>query len=139
MKIHFYGAAKEVTGTCYLLETGSHKVLIDCGIFQGSHDDSKRNLLPFPFEPQEIDAVFVTHPHMDHVGRVPQLVKRGYKGPIFATPPTVELAQLLWKDMLNVMKDAQKRDKIPPMYDEHDVEHATEKLEDVEYGKAVGI
>lgn len=139
MKVHFYGAAKEVTGTCYLLETGSHKVLIDCGIFQGGDGDGKRNLLPFPFKPQEIDAVFVTHPHMDHVGRVPQLVKRGYRGPIFATPPTVELAQLLWKDMLNVMKDAKKRDKIEPMYDLHDVERAAEKLEDVEYGKAVSI
>ena len=139
MKVHFYGAAKEVTGTCYLLETGSHKVLIDCGIFQGGAGDSKRNLLPFPFKPQEIDAVFVTHPHMDHVGRVPQLVKRGYRGPIFATPPTVELAQLLWKDMLNVMKDAKKRDKIEPMYDEHDVERSAEKLEDVEYGKEVTI
>lgn len=139
MKVHFYGAAKEVTGTCYMLETGSHKVLIDCGIYQGGNGDSQRNLLPFPFKPQEIDAVFVTHPHMDHVGRVPQLVKRGYRGPIFATPPTVELAQLLWHDMLNVMKDAKKRDKIEPMYDLHDVERAAEKLEDVEYGKAVTI
>lgn len=139
MKIHFYGAAREVTGTCYLLETGSQKVLIDCGIFQGEHDDSKRNLLPFPFSPQEIDAVFVTHPHMDHVGRVPQLVKRGYRGPIFATPPTVDLAQLLWKDMLNVMEDAHKRGDVPPMYDEHDVEHAAEKLEAIEYGQAVTV
>lgn len=139
MKVHFYGAAKEVTGTCYLLETGSHKVLIDCGIYQGGNGDSQRNLLPFPFKPSEIDAVFVTHPHMDHVGRVPQLVKRGYRGPIFATPPTVELAQLLWHDMLNVMKDAKKRDKIEPMYDLHDVERSTEKLEDVEYGKEVAI
>jgi metallo-beta-lactamase family protein len=139
MKVHFYGAAKEVTGTCYLLESGSHKVLIDCGIYQGGNGDSQRNLLPFPFKPQEIDAVFVTHPHMDHVGRIPQLVKRGYRGPIFATPPTVELAQLLWKDMLNVMKDAKKRDKIEPMYDEHDVERAAEKLEDVEYGKQATI
>jgi len=139
MKVHFYGAAKEVTGTCYLLESGSHKVLIDCGIYQGGNGDSQRNLLPFPFKPQEIDAVFVTHPHMDHVGRVPQLVKRGYRGPIFATPPTVELAQLLWHDMLNVMKDAKKRDKIEPMYDLHDVERAAEKLEEVEYGKSVTI
>ncbi|HJV32447.1 MAG TPA: MBL fold metallo-hydrolase [Patescibacteria group bacterium] len=139
MKIHFYGAAKEVTGTCYLIESGSHKVLVDCGIFQGGNGDTQRNLLPFPFKPQELDAVFVTHPHMDHVGRVPQLVKRGYRGPIFATPPTVDLAQLLWKDMLNVMKDAKKRDKIEPMYDEHDVERATEKLEEVEYGKEAVI
>jgi len=139
MKIHFYGAAREVTGTCYLIETGSHKVLVDCGIYQGGDEDSKRNHLPFPFKPAELDAVFVTHPHMDHVGRVPQLVKRGYRGPIFATPPTVELAQLLWKDMLNVMKDAKKRDKIEPLYDLHDVERAAEKLEDVEYGKNVEI
>jgi metallo-beta-lactamase family protein len=139
MRVHFYGAAKEVTGTCYLIESGSHKVLVDCGIFQGGEGDGRRNLLPFPFEPRSLDAVFVTHPHMDHVGRVPQLVKRGYKGPIFATPPTVELAQLLWKDMLNVMKDAKKRDKIEPMYDERDVVRAAEKLEEVEYGKRLAI
>ena len=66
-------------------------------------------------------------------------MSRGYRGPIFATPPTVELAQLLWHDMLNVMKDAKKRDKIEPMYDLHDVERAAEKLEDVEYGKEVAI
>jgi metallo-beta-lactamase family protein len=76
---------------------------------------------------------------MDHVGRVPQLVKRGYRGPVFATPPTVELAKILWADMLNVMKDSQKRDKIEPLYDEHDVEHASERLEDIEYGKELTI
>lgn len=139
MKVHFYGAAREVTGTCYLVETGSHKVLIDCGIYQGGAGDGQRNHLPFPFRPQEIDAVFVTHPHMDHVGRVPQLVKRGYRGPIFATPPTVELAQLQWADMLNVMAEAEKKEHVEPLYDEHDVRRAAERLEDVEYGRKVTI
>jgi len=139
MKLHFFGAAREVTGTCYLLETGSHRILIDCGIFQGGDHDSERNHLPFPFKPSEIDALFITHPHMDHVGRVPQLVKRGYRGPIFTTPPCGELAQLLWKDMLAVMGDALKRDDIDPLYDEHDVGRAAEKVEAVEYGEAVEI
>lgn len=133
MRIHFFGAAQEVTGTCYLLETGSHKILIDCGIFQGGKEDMHRNHLPFPFKPSEIDAVFVTHPHMDHVGRVPLLVKRGYRGPIFATAPTCDLAKLLWKDMLNVMADMEKREHAPPLYDEHDVNAAGEKLEAIEY------
>lgn len=139
MKIHFFGAAREVTGTCYLLETGSHKILVDCGLFQGGTGDLHRNHLPFPFKPDEIDAVFVTHPHMDHVGRVPLLIKRGYRGPIFATSPASELAKLLWKDMLSVMADMEKREHAPPLYDEHDVDRAGEKLEAVEYGDAVEI
>jgi metallo-beta-lactamase family protein len=134
MRLRFFCAAREVTGTCYLLETGSHRILIDCGIFQGGHEDGKRNHLPFPFRPQEIDAVFVTHPHMDHVGRVPQLVKRGYRGPVFATAPTVELAGLLWKDMVAVMEEDKKKDKVEPLYGMRDVERAVEKFEAVEYG-----
>ncbi len=139
MKVHFFGASREVTGTCYLLETGSHRVLIDCGIFQGGDHDSARNQLPFPFAPGEIDAVFLTHPHMDHVGRVPQLVKRGYRGPIFATAPTADLAKLLWKDMLTVMQDAFRREQTPPLYDEEDVARAGERLEAVEYEHATEI
>jgi metallo-beta-lactamase family protein len=133
MKLHFFGAAQEVTGTCYLLESGSHKILVDCGIFQGGDGDSKRNQLPFPFEPDAIDAVFLTHPHMDHVGRVPLLVKRGYRGPIFATFPTADLSKLLWKDMLSVMQDAEKREQVPPLYDEEDVAKAEARLMPVEY------
>lgn len=139
MRIHFFGAAQEVTGTCYLLETGSHKILIDCGLFQGGTSDMHRNHLPFPFQPSEIDAVFVTHPHMDHVGRVPLLVKRGYRGPIFATAPTCDLAKLLWKDMLNVMADMEKREHAPPLYDIDDVNRAGEKLEAVEYDEGLEI
>lgn len=139
MKVHFFGAAREVTGTCYMIETGSHKVLVDCGIFQGGEHDGSRNDLPFPFKPSEIDAVFLTHPHMDHVGRVPLLVKRGYRGPIFSTFPAADLAQLLWKDMLSVMQDAKKREHVEPLYDERDVARAAERLEPVEYDAKVGI
>lgn len=141
MKLHFFGAAQEVTGTCYMLETGghSHKALIDCGIYQGSRDDSQRNQNPFPFKPAEIDAVFLTHAHMDHVGRVPQLIKRGYRGPIFATEPTVELCKLLWRDMVHIMEDAAKREDVPPLYDEVDVMKAEDHLQAVEYGSRLEI
>ncbi len=139
MKLHFFGAAREVTGTCYLLETGTHKILIDCGIFQGEEGDGKRNALPFPFEPGEIDAIFLTHPHMDHVGRVPLLVKRGYRGPIFSTFPTAELSKLLWNDMLSVMRDSEKRDRVPALYEEEDVETAGSRLTPVEYESTAEI
>ena len=139
MKIHFFGAAKGVTGSCYLIETGEHKILIDCGVFQGEPDDMQRNADDFPFKPSELDAVFITHAHMDHVGRVPMLVKRGYRGPIYATAPTTELAQLLWKDMLSIMEDSEKRRRKHPerghawpmLYDEHDVARASGRLQAV--------
>lgn len=139
MKLHFFGAAREVTGTCYLLETGRHKILVDCGIFQGENGDAKRNALPFPFDPASIDAVFLTHPHMDHVGRVPLLVQRGYRGPIFSTFPTADLSKLLWKDMLSIMEDAEKRDHVPMLYGEEAVAKAEGHLMPVEYETAAEV
>jgi metallo-beta-lactamase family protein len=139
MKLHFFGAAKEVTGTCYMVESGEHKVMIDCGVFQGSHDDTMRNRNPFPFDPSSLDAVFLTHAHMDHVGRVPLLVKRGYRGPIYCTAPTAELAQLLWRDMVHLMEDEERRSGLEPFYDEVDVMKATDRLEAVEYRQATEL
>ena len=139
MHLRFLGATKEVTGTCYLLETAQRNILIDCGLFQGGRGDSQRNQQPFPFRPQELHAVFLTHAHMDHVGRVPQLVKRGYRGPIFATEPTVELAKLLWQDMLHIMAEWKRREDVEPLYDERDVAAAAERLEAVEYGKMLSL
>ena len=139
MKLQFFGAARDVTGSCQLLEAGGKRILIDCGCFQGGDDDLRRNAEHFPFKPSELAAVFVTHAHMDHVGRVPLLVKWGYRGPIFTTAPTVELAPLLWNDMLSIMEDAERhRSRTgsthgwPMLYDEHDVKRATERLQAVE-------
>ncbi len=133
MKLHFYGAAREVTGTCYMLETGSHKILIDCGIFQGSREDAPRNLLPFPFDPSELDAVILTHAHMDHIGRVPQLIRRGYRGPIFCTAPTADLAQLMWIDMVHLQEEAEKKIGLEPMYGIPEVDRTGRQLQAVEY------
>lgn len=98
MKISFHGAAQGVTGSCYLLECGHSRVLVDCGFFQGSRELDEDNAEPFGFEPSDVDYLLLTHAHIDHCGRVPLLVKRGFRGEIIATAATRELARLTLLD-----------------------------------------
>ena len=98
MKLAFLGAATTVTGSQFLLTTDRARVLVDCGMFQGSPRDSERNRLDFAYEPASIDALLLTHAHLDHSGLIPVLVRGGFKGPIHATPPTVELTRLILLD-----------------------------------------
>ena len=95
MKITFNGAAGEVTGSCYHLETNGHKLLVDCGQFQGGHFIEDRNYNPFGFDASELEAVMVTHAHLDHTGRIPQLIHKGFKGPIYANYATKDLTKLI--------------------------------------------
>lgn len=96
--IGFYGAAQTVTGSKHLITLNDKKILVDCGIFQGSRELRDRNWQPFPFEPTELDAVVVTHAHMDHIGMIPKLVKEGYQGPIYCTRATLGLAKISLPD-----------------------------------------
>ena len=91
MKITFLGATRMVTGSCYLIETGGRKVLVDCGMFQGSKLVNAFNERDFVFNPGEIDAMVLTHAHIDHSGLIPKLVAQGYKGPVYCTKTTLEL------------------------------------------------
>src|SRR3989344_1907174 len=95
MKLTFYGGAKMVTGANYLLESGGQKILIDCGLHQGNRFCEKLNFELFPYDPKEISAVFITHAHVDHTGLLPKLVKNGFKGKVYSTPPTKDFAELL--------------------------------------------
>lgn len=98
VRLAFHGAAGAVTGSCFLLDTGRAKVAVDCGLFQGPKSERELNYRAFPFEPRDLDAVLLTHAHIDHSGLLPRLVKHGFDGPIFATQATLDLCSLLLPD-----------------------------------------
>ena len=108
--MHFLGGATTVTGSQFLVITERAKVLIDCGMFQGSPNESVRNRLPFAFEPSDLDAVLLTHAHLDHCGLLPLLVKAGFQGPIHATAGTIELATLVILDSGKLHEEFAKRE-----------------------------
>jgi metallo-beta-lactamase family protein len=110
MEIRFLGGATTVTGSQYLLVTEQARVLIDCGMFQGSPNESIRNRIPFAFDPAELDALLLTHAHLDHCGLIPLLVKGGFRGPIHATPGTIELARLVLLDSGRLHEEFAKRE-----------------------------
>jgi len=103
--IGFFGAAETVTGSKHLLTLNGKKILVDCGIFQGRRELSERNWQPFPFDPNELDAVIVTHAHLDHIGMIPKLVKEGYKGPIYCTRATQGLAKISLPDSGRIQEE----------------------------------
>jgi len=110
MELQFLGAATTVTGSQFLLTTSRAKVLIDCGMFQGNPHETIRNRVPFPYDPAEIDALVLTHAHLDHCGLIPLVVARGMRSPIFATGGTIELATLVLLDSAKLQEEAAKRD-----------------------------
>ncbi|MDH4142413.1 MAG: MBL fold metallo-hydrolase [Chloroflexota bacterium] len=110
MRIRFLGGATTVTGSQFLLCTDRARVLIDCGMFQGSPNEAIRNRVPFAFDPGELDAVVLTHAHLDHCGLLPLLVREGYGGVVHATAATVELASLVLRDSGNLHEQFAKRD-----------------------------
>jgi metallo-beta-lactamase family protein len=104
MRIVFEGAAQTVTGSKHLLEVNGHRLLVDCGLFQGKRDKTYSENTTFPFDPRSIDAVLLTHAHIDHSGNLPNLVKLGFTGPIYATPPTVTLGNIMLQDSAHIQE-----------------------------------
>ncbi|MDE2605923.1 MAG: MBL fold metallo-hydrolase [Burkholderiales bacterium] len=105
MRISFHGADRGVTGSCHLVECGGLRVLVDCGLYQGGREIDEENTAPFGFEPSAIDVVLLTHAHLDHCGRLPLLVKRGFRGEIVCTAPTRELARLVMLDAAHLQEE----------------------------------
>lgn len=129
-----------MTGSCHLIETDSGtRVLVDCGMFQGYSVAHQLNGEPFPFDPRSLDAVILTHAHIDHIGRYPKLVRDGFGGRCFVTHPTRLLSRLMWRDAAQVMKDDARRHRRPPAYTPQEVDPAFQTLHGMEYGVRVKV
>ena len=109
IQIQFLGAVGTVTGSQFLVTAGDRRVLVDCGMFQGAPEEVSRNRMAFAFDPRALDAVLLTHAHLDHCGRIPALVKAGFSGPIHATSGTVDLAEIVLRDAAKLQEEAESR------------------------------
>jgi len=139
MKITFYGGAGEVTGSNYILEAGGKKIMIDCGLTQGGKYAERQNFEPLPYDPAEIDEVFVTHAHIDHIGRLPQLVKAGFGGKVYSTPPTKDFAELLLLDSEHILAKEAEREGRPPLYTGADIEPLMRQWHNLKYHQATMV
>lgn len=122
MKITFCGANREVTGSCYYIETKHANIVLDCGMFQGGKYAEDKNSMDFPFNPAEADAMVLTHAHFDHTGRIPKLYKEGFRGNIWCTDPTSELAMITLRDSVHLLEEEAERHHHEPLYTAQDVE-----------------
>jgi len=149
MNIQFCGAASGVTGSCHLITTKDHEFLLDCGQFQGGKEQEKQNFLPFPFPVDKIEFVVLSHAHIDHCGRLPLLVKRGFKGKIYCTDATADLLVVMLKDSAYIHeKEAEWQnrknlragmDPIEPLYTMKDAEEALKLVSPVLYDQLIVI
>lgn len=145
MKLTFLGAAGEVTGSSFLLETADAKVLIDCGMFQGGREAEPKNRARFAFDPKTLDCVLLTHAHIDHSGLLPRLVAAGYTGPVYATEATCDLLDVMLMDSAHIQeKEAEwaKKSKTrdsgrPPLYTIAQVQSTLRQLKPVPYGEDI--
>lgn len=139
MNLTFYGGAKSVTGSNYLLESEGKKIMVDCGMKQGSNYAERQNFEPFPYDPSEIEAVFVTHAHIDHIGLLPKLLKYGFKGTVYSNSATKDFAELLLIDSEHILGQEAEREGKPPIYTTEDIENLMKIWKGVEYHQLVTV
>ncbi|MCX7408925.1 MAG: MBL fold metallo-hydrolase [Planctomycetales bacterium] len=144
MKITFHGAAGEVTGSQHLIETDALRVLLDCGLFQGHRAESRRKNERFQCHPKDLSGVILSHAHTDHCGNLPGLFKAGYRGPIFCTPATADVAAVMLSDSAHIQREDAKYLKrklgpdhpsVEPLYDDEDVAGVLKNFETIQYGE----
>lgn len=143
IRLSFHGAARSVTGSCFRLETDRSQILIDCGLFQGSKSEKELNYRPFPFQPKDINAVILSHAHIDHSGLLPKLVKADFRGRIYATPATADLANVMLLDsahiqeteveQLNTRTARRRHGRVEPIYRAEDAIACSGRFEPVRY------
>jgi len=136
VKLHFYGGAESVTGSNFVIEYDDKKIMVDCGLTQGAYyknpkDDPNRQ--PFDYDPAGIDYLLVTHAHADHIGRIPKLVKDGFRGKIYSTPSTRDLTEIMFDDALSVVSNYAREHNVEPTYQKEDVELAMSLWQTIQY------
>ena len=148
MRVHFHGAAGEVTGSLHEVEAAGRRVLLDCGMIQGSPEAERRNTDPFPFEPASLDALVVSHAHIDHIGRVPLLVRRGFRSPIYAQQATTDLMPVMLMDAASISEsDAERHNRYrragepeaQPLFTREDVTAALDLVRPLPYDTRTAI
>src|SRR5512138_3875122 len=145
MRLNFHGAAQTVTGSQHLLEINGHRLLLDCGLYQGRREETYQRNLTFVYDPRKVDAVILSHAHIDHAGNLPNLVQDGYAGPIYATRATVDLATIMMADSgriqepdaeyLNKKRLARDEEAIEPLYTEADAQRTAQLFHGMEYNQ----
>lgn len=148
MRVHFHGAAGDVTGSMHLVEAAGRRILIDCGLVQGSPEADARNFAPFPFDPEALDALVLSHAHIDHLGRVPRLCMDGFRGPIFTQRASADLLPIMLMDSASLQENEAERDnrrrkpgqpKAMPLYTREDVRGVFEQVRPLPYAQRTEI
>lgn len=148
MEIQFLGATGTVTGSKYLVRSAAGQVMVDCGLFQGVKDWRVRNRQPLPFRPADLDAVVLTHAHLDHTGYLPVLVRDGFRGPVFCTAATRDLASIILLDSAHLQEEDaantnrhgySRHQPALPLYTHIDAEHAIDRLRAVDFGETIEL
>jgi metallo-beta-lactamase family protein len=145
MLVHFFGATRTTTGSLYLIEVNGHRLLLECGLFQGKREDSMERNRRFPFDPKQLDAVVLSHAHIDHCGNLPNLCRQGYSGSIYCTFATRDLASIMLADSAEIQRDdavfvSKKRAKhglppIEPLYSATDAERCVRQFISLNYDR----
>ncbi|HXV27092.1 MAG TPA: MBL fold metallo-hydrolase [Candidatus Paceibacterota bacterium] len=139
MKITFHGGAKSVTGSNYLFEAGGLRIVVDCGMFQGSRYNDELNYEPFPYDAKTVDFVFITHSHVDHMGRLPKMYREGFRGTVYGSEPTLGIIEIALPDTLgHIVREAAEA-SVPPLWDDQDMEKVISLFRGVRYREPVKL
>ncbi|MDX2036891.1 MAG: MBL fold metallo-hydrolase [Isosphaeraceae bacterium] len=148
MRITFHGAARQVTGSAHLLEFGNRRILLDCGMFDADRSSPDSPNRRFTFDPRDIDALIVSHAHNDHIGRIPRLIREGFRGPIYVTPATADITSVMLRDSARIQREDQKHahfrsngtaEPIDPLFELYDVEQTVDQFERTPYDRPVEV
>lgn len=145
MRVQFAGAAREVTGSCHIVRANGKTVMLDCGLFQGRREESRAKNVELPLNVEELDAVVLSHAHIDHAGRLPLLAARGFRGPIYCTPATRDLCAIMLADSAHIqLSDARHlakrgRPHAPPLYEPKDVTQCMSQMVGIPYERPVAV